>query len=1589
MDNNYVDWDYPELIESESIANVIHDILVKYKNAYNDEVKKHAQEKKNREDNYNSNIEYYNKEYTSKINELNVEQEGERKHIYLSKEQRINEINDKANKEKQQRTISIRADFHANVTVKMKELEALQKKISDVRLALLNGKNSNLFYSISSSNNATIFSFMRCESVFDIDFTKVNNMVFLFNEKKVLIKNPEIYNIGSELRGFLNWADREIRSEKNRLKGSDEVELNKSILEMEKKVDDEYDLLKNNEEENCLYRIQSIDQSYYDKKVQIKDEIQVKMNSLYQNKIKIDSEKDYTHTNDLENIVNECINAFETQVPQFQLNDYVFFNTDENRIDLYEYKPRTRIPNTFVLGDIKIRSKKYFFNDRVKDYLIHNYPMIFSEDYLSLPYNVDFEITSNLCFEYGGDEEDIIDYTQALVSTILLSSPPKTAEFTLLDPVRSTNTFAPLNKFVDMDTVNSKILRGGIATSNSAIEEKLKIINEHMEYVISSCLKSNDTTIRQYNRQAGHNAEPYQYLFVMDFPAGFDSNSIKLLEKIIESGSRCGIYTVLMTSRKQLINADEAIKNTYENIKKKTTQFILNEDMFMLAYSTQFREKPVEVGINIIIDKMLTGSVIDKVAPIFKDATDKAGRIIIDFNSIKPDKEKWFTGSAKDEISIPLGLVSVDNVQNFKLGGDGISHHAIIAGESGSGKTTLLHTLITNALMKYSYQELEIYLVDFKRGVEFKVYGDYNLPNIKLVALESKRKFGYDTLEFLDREQKKRSDEFKKYPGCKNISQYREMSGNVMPRIMLIIDEYHELFNSHSNDSISSQSAELLQRVLSQGRAFGIHVILATQSISNVGGLNQSIYDLIAVRIALKCIQSEAQIVLGESADEVKLLTESGMAIYNYNYGEKQASSLFRISMIDNDEHMEILSEIGDAYSARNIIADTKVVDSDSEKRKDGTISLKYFDRCDRNIPKLSAQKRKPIILPFATDEEDNIVYCDFVGEKFASYIMGAAGSGKSTLLHSIISGLVMNHHPDELELWLMDFKMTEFNLYVDNCPPHIKYILLEKSEDLIMDFIDKLTKELDRRQSVFSENFWDNIDDVPVDVHMPVIFVIIDEFAQMSQVIAETKGMGYSADYTIKLENLLTKGRAFGFKFIFASQTYISGIRGLTDTAAKQIQMRFALKNTKDEIRETLSLNSYELTEEVQEWISNLQVHKTIFKVPIDEKTSRIMLLNNLYASKSEIIDMVNDVSSAIQESDYFENNDAIYKKKNPVFLDGLKPKTYESQAQMYESYEKSIDEDDYEENSIFVYPGVPCSLEQVKSFVLYEETAENVLMVGGKKENTASVVNSIIKSARRQNVDIEMWGFKRDSIVKKYKDIIFGECKKSITIEEICDSIKKTKESIMRRQPTKKIVFCFGYHYLSNEFELLKDMPMAEQTAPKQVKAEVGIDRHEFMSLVQKLRDDNTTPEEKEVCRARIREINKICEENNQVNDSSNSEGELSSMYDARNDFIEIIKKGPSCGVHFVLCFENPSDYLRLRMNSNDFKHKMAFSISRDYSRDILGMVDASKLDESSILYSSFNGKFTIRNHIHYGIPCNGWEVDEEGIVTRVIEE
>ena len=92
------------------------------------------------------------------------------------------------------------------------------------------------------------------------------------------------------------------------------------------------------------------------------------------------------------------------------------------------------------------------------------------------------------------------------------------------------------------------------------------------------------------------------------------------------------------------------------------------------------------------------------------------------FEFIAPPPDEWWTGDSRQGVERAARPGRGHASGNACELGKGTSQHVLVAGKTGSGKSTLLHALITNLALRYSPDEVELYLIDFKKGVEFKTY---------------------------------------------------------------------------------------------------------------------------------------------------------------------------------------------------------------------------------------------------------------------------------------------------------------------------------------------------------------------------------------------------------------------------------------------------------------------------------------------------------------------------------------------------------------------------------------------------------------------------------------------------------------------------------------------------------------------------------------------------------------------------------------------------------------------------------------------------------------------------------------------------
>lgn len=583
--------------------------------------------------------------------------------------------------------------------------------------------------------------------------------------------------------------------------------------------------------------------------------------------------------------------------------------SDEPNYD--EYACTDNIPRSIRIGDLEQDLSDSGLSDFAVSILERYYSFMYRGKKLLVPHSAQFDGDLNYIFRYGGNATELIrDLASGIALRLFMMMQLGKLNFTFYDPVALGGSFSLFSGLVDMDTRSGELINGQIWTTSEDLESKLRTLTEHISGITQRCLRGEFDNIYEYNKDAGYNAEAYQVVMIMDYPAGLSPEAIKLLEQVAQSGPKCGVFVIVFSSAVQRTQLEGSIVNLADSIETYLTPMQYDTERSEFRCVLQDNSKRFVWRPAVAPDEKQT----DVISDILRESIKNMDRVVIGTDRIRNAER---SDSTLKGIRVPIGIHGANSVQYLTLGSGGC-HHVLVAGVAGMGKSSLLHTIVMHSLQQYSPEELEIYLVDFKRGVEFKIYADHRIPQFRVVAIESEREFGYNVLKAIDREQKIRADMFKNAKGAahvEKIEQYRK-DGSKMPRILVIMDEFHELFTE--DDEISRQSAILMERIVRQGRAFGVHMILSSQSYANVKGLDKAVYDQMSVRIVLKCSSDDANMLLENGAGMVDLISieDAGKAVYNSDGGSKEASSMFRSVYIAPEEHVQLLRECAGKYTA-------------------------------------------------------------------------------------------------------------------------------------------------------------------------------------------------------------------------------------------------------------------------------------------------------------------------------------------------------------------------------------------------------------------------------------------------------------------------------------------------------------------------------------------------------------------------------------------------------------------------------------------------------------------------------------------------
>lgn len=454
----------------------------------------------------------------------------------------------------------------------------------------------------------------------------------------------------------------------------------------------------------------------------------------------------------------------------------------------------------------------------------------------------------------------------------------------------------------------------------------------------------------KYNESKNRVVVPYDVVVITDYQKCLDD--MRDLDALFENGHKGGIYFVLMNNEEfkndRDIDSLMAMTNSYQVLDAATygnyskdafIRFtpILDNPILAKAcfnYINEGAELPQVAAASVDHDKMLAGGF---------EEIDKA-------------------------MVIPVGSSEQGELVDFTL--DTVSHiHCFIIGQSGTGKSVFLHDVIIGAMAKYSPEELELYLMDFKiGGVEFNRYK--NEKHVKALLVDnSDVQITLEILRDISNRMRERG-KLLRSSGVSNIVEYNHKNPTKkMPRIVFVADECHVMFPSSNNKEMRlyREIADILAKIAKEGRSQGVHLVLATQTIAQ-SEIPSEVINNISDFYLLKCAASDSNRLV-EDSSKITSQLKTGQVLHH----DIDSDVVFKSTYLPTPEAMKVIDRINSKTKAfkneQFYFVGSQVFEIDDEvksllKQKGNAIAI------GRSID----TKMEPVIIPLRKEYADNVI---------------------------------------------------------------------------------------------------------------------------------------------------------------------------------------------------------------------------------------------------------------------------------------------------------------------------------------------------------------------------------------------------------------------------------------------------------------------------------------------------------------------------------------------------------------------------------------------------------------------------------------
>jgi type VII secretion protein EccCa/type VII secretion protein EccCb len=428
------------------------------------------------------------------------------------------------------------------------------------------------------------------------------------------------------------------------------------------------------------------------------------------------------------------------------------------------------------------------------------------------------------------------------------------------------------------------------------------------------------------------------------------------------------------------------------------------------------------------------------------------------------------------------------DMKSLDEGGDG--PHGVMSGTTGSGKSTLVRTVIESLMLGHPPEELQFVLADLKGGSAVKPFA--GVPHVSRIItdLEEDQALMERFLDALWGEIARRKavcdsagvDDAKEYNAVRARMRARGQDMPPLPMLVVVIDEFYEWFR------IMPTAVDVLDSIGRQGRAYWIHLMMASQTIESRA---EKLMENMGYRLVLKARTAGAAQAAGVP-NAVNLPAQAGLGYFRRSLEDIvrfQAEFLWRDYYsrgvtVDGEDEPQLVHSIdyvrpqlftnlftplevsvggpdvdtvqpnGEVLEAE----DAEDEDEDDEGIRTPKVGTVIIDQLRKIQFEPYRLWQPPLSQPVAIDELVNrflgqqwqreygsakdLVFpigiidrpfkhdqppwsVDTSGPGANVLILGAGGAGKTTALQTLICSAALTHTPDQVQFYCLAYSGT------------------------------------------------------------------------------------------------------------------------------------------------------------------------------------------------------------------------------------------------------------------------------------------------------------------------------------------------------------------------------------------------------------------------------------------------------------------------------------------------------------------------------------------------------------------------------------